>query len=121
MGTNDCEVLVVEDDRFIRESVVAALQAWGFTVASVADGAEALAHLATTPPDLVLLDLRMPVVDGRAFVRAVRDQGAPVKFLVMSAAGDGAEAAAELDAAGWLDKPFSVPTLIAEVKRLCAD
>lgn len=61
---NDFRLLVVDDDRVIRETLRAALEDEGFTVAVAANGAEAMHKLAERPPRLVLLDLMMPVVDG---------------------------------------------------------
>ena len=119
MTNANCAVLVVEDDRFIRESVSAALDAWGYTVTTAADGAEALDLVASAPPALVILDMHMPVLDGWAFARAVHDQGLPIPILAMTAAGNAADIAQGIGAAGWLGKPFSIKTLISEVQRLC--
>ena len=61
---NDYRLLIVDDDRAIRETVRAVLEDEGFTVAVAANGAEAIAKMEERPPRLVLLDLMMPVVDG---------------------------------------------------------
>jgi two-component system, chemotaxis family, chemotaxis protein CheY len=119
MAQANCAVLVVEDDRFIRESISAALEVWGYAVTTAVDGAAALDLVTAAPPALVILDMRMPVLDGWGFARAVQEQGLPVRILAMSASGDVEQVAAEIGAAGWLGKPFSIQTLIAEVKRLC--
>jgi DNA-binding response OmpR family regulator len=117
----NCPVLVVEDDRFIRESISAALEAWGYAVTTAGDGAAALAVVSAALPRLVILDMRLPVLDGWAFARAVQEQGLPVRILAMTASGDVEQVAREIGAAGWLGKPFGIKALIAEVQRLCAE
>jgi CheY-like chemotaxis protein len=72
-------------------------------------------------PALVLLDMRMPVLDGWGFAAAVRQQGLPVKILVMTAAQDAAAWAAEIGADGYIAKPFDVSDLLEAVYRLCEE
>jgi CheY-like chemotaxis protein len=109
-------VFVVDDDAGIRGLVRAALEAAGFAVVEAADGAEALRRARETAPELVLLDLDMPVLDGPSFVAAYRagpEPHAPV--VVMSASTDGADAAAWLGAVGYLRKPFTMRALVTLV------
>jgi DNA-binding response OmpR family regulator len=113
-------ILVVDDDESIREFIEWALDSRGHTVVCAADGATALAMLEDVRPDLILLDLRMPVMDGVAFVKAYRglqDQSAP--FVIMTAAGAGWATVADIGAAERLDKPFDLKHLIRVVEQ-CA-
>jgi DNA-binding response OmpR family regulator len=113
-------ILVVDDDEAIREFIEWALGDRGFNVVCAADGAAALAMLEDLRPDLILLDLRMPVMDGVAFVKAYRglqNQSAP--FVIMTAAGAGWGTAADIGAAECLDKPFDLKHLIRVVEQ-CA-
>lgn len=101
-------VLVVDDTDAIRRGVSLLLGLEGFRVRSAADGHEALASIAADPPDLVLLDLNMPGMDGFGVLQALaaRLDGRPVPVAVYSAAGDPAarRRAALLGAVDFLDK-----------------
>lgn len=111
-------VLLVDDDASIRELVPAALRAEGHEVRCAADGAAALRELESYTPDVILLDMRMPGMDGWEFSRAYRarpGQRAPV--IVFSAARDAREWAAAVQADGVLDKPFELDELYALVQR----
>lgn len=113
-------ILVVDDDPAIRALVVEALTDDGYPVVQAADGFEALALVGSADPCLVLLDMRMPVMDGWAFARAYREQGgrrAPV--VVMTAARDAHAWAAEIGADGALPKPFDLTELVEVVERFC--
>ena len=81
-------VLIVDDEPFFR-SALRALLPWekhGFAVAGEAiDGAEALAFLRREPVDVVFTDIRMPVMDGIALIRAARAEGIGARFVVLSA------------------------------------
>jgi CheY-like chemotaxis protein len=116
-------VLVVEDDRDVRDSVIEVLADHGYGALAAGNGAEGLALLRGTAPKpaLVLLDLMMPVMDGRAFRAAQqadpRLQAIPVVILSAHAAAE--RAAIELGAAGFLQKPVSLEALLATVRRFC--
>jgi len=113
------KVLVVEDDDAIRTFIAEALAGVGYRVSESPDGEHALARLDVDPPDVVLLDLHLPVVDGRAFMAALQTQPVRPPVVVMSAGASAERAAAELGAAGHLQKPFDISTLITLVDR-CA-
>lgn len=111
-------VLVVEDDEATRDAIAEILGEEGYAVATAGDGASGLRAAERTCPRLVLLDVRLPVVDGLDFARAYRaaaSRRAPV--VVMTAAYDAAQWAAELDAEGYLAKPFGARELLAVVAR----
>ena len=113
-------VLVVDDDDQIRSLVRATLEEEGFPVAEAGDGRAALEMAATVDPCLILLDMRMPVMDGWAFAAAYRErfaQRAPV--VVMTAARDARAWADEVGADGVLPKPFDLDDLDAVVRRYC--
>jgi two-component system, chemotaxis family, chemotaxis protein CheY len=118
--TGGGRVLVVEDDQLLREALEEILVDEGIEVRTAANGAEALAYLDTWEPDLILLDLMMPVMDGFAFREAHRERGiAPrSRLLVLSAARDLDGAAAQVDADGYLPKPFRLEEVLGAVHRL---
>src|SRR3712207_8020654 len=112
-------VLVVDDDPDIRELVQAALIVEGYQVAGAANGAEALAQIMAAPPAVVLLDMRMPVLDGWGVARALREQGLTVPVVMMTAApeADVRTWAQEVAAAAALPKPFALEELVGLVQR----
>ncbi|MBI3965009.1 MAG: response regulator, partial [Chloroflexi bacterium] len=84
--------------------------------------AEALAMVSATRPDVILLDLIMPVMDGAAFVAGYRRQGGQLApIIVVSAGTEAKERAQELEAAGFLAKPFTLRALIQTVNDLTAN
>jgi len=117
--TADCSVLVVDDDPVIRESVADLLDAEGYQVQTASNGQEALNQVDLEAPDVVLLDMRMPVLDGLSFAQAAGPKRDGMKILVMTAAVDASQAARAVHADAYLAKPFNLADLLAEVERLC--
>ncbi|MBV8717917.1 MAG: response regulator [Chloroflexi bacterium] len=111
-------ILVVDDDLTILISVAELLELEGYAVATAANGAEALEMTGSLRPGLVLLDMRMPVLDGWAYARAVRDQGLQPPIVIMTAAHDARRWADEIGADGFIAKPFEADALIAAVERI---
>ncbi len=112
-------VLIVDDEKRIREVVEYALQKDGYRVSSVADGLEALAAVAQDPPDLVVLDVMLPGLDGLSVCRKIRSQRAtPILFL--SARADEVDRIVGLELGGddYLVKPFSPRELVARVRAV---
>jgi two-component system, chemotaxis family, chemotaxis protein CheY len=110
-------VLVVDDDDSIRDFVVLALAEEGYEVLTAPDGRVALDTAAARPPALILLDMRMPVMDGWAFASAYRALPPPhAPIAVLTAARDAARYAAEIEADAHLAKPFG----LAELSQLVA-
>ncbi len=112
-------ILVVEDDVPIQTAISRVLTRRGHVVMTASDGAIALDKVAASPPDLIILDIYLPVVDGREFVAAYRQRPGPqAPILLMTAMGHAAQRAAALDATGYLDKPFLPSDLLAAVDSL---
>jgi len=101
-------ILLVEDDRYLRRACETALRQRGFTVASAVDGAEALTAIASSPPDLVLLDLLMPRVTGLEVLRSLRaraeTRALPVLILSNSSREQDMEEIRQLGVAGYYVK-----------------
>jgi CheY-like chemotaxis protein len=116
-GASNGPVLVVDDDPAIRDAVRDALEAMGMRVTTASDGAEALDHVMTEEPCVVLLDMRMPVMDGWGFARAIRERGMDLPVVVMTAAADARRWATEIGAMGVVAKPFALSELINAVER----
>ena len=110
-------VLVVDDDTSILDTVSSILSGEGYDVVSAATGEEALAAVARARPMVILLDMRMPVMDGWAVARAMREQGIKVPIVVMTAAESAKRWADEVGAEGYLAKPFGLDELLDAVER----
>jgi CheY-like chemotaxis protein len=110
-------VLVVDDDPVVRRLVRKALGSEGYTVRTAAHGDEALRHVAAGLPHVVLLDVQMPVMDGREFARCLKDADPRPPIVTMSAAP---RRAADIGAAADLAKPFDLDDLLAVVASCCA-
>ncbi len=110
-------ILVVDDDATVRDSIRSVLEDEGFVVLTARDGAEALAKLGSERPDLVLLDLWMPEMDGIEMLGAVGETEADIPVVVISGHGnvETAVRATKLGAVDFIEKPFSVDGLIGAV------
>jgi urea transport system substrate-binding protein len=114
-------VLVVDDDPTILQSVSEALGMSGYKVTTARNGVEALAATEEVDPDVVLLDLRMPVMDGWEFVRVARQRQLGPKIVVMTATTDARRQAEDLAADSFLAKPFGLNELLDVVERICGE
>ena len=111
-------VLVVEDETEIRDFVAMVLGSEGYRVTTAPNGAAALDQVGREPFDLILLDMRMPVMDGWGFARAYRAGIGPhAPIVVLTAARDAAERAAQIRAEGFLGKPFDLDDLLTLVAQ----
>ncbi len=113
------DILVVDDDPHLREVVTYALGRAGFTVRTVRDGREALAEVDRQPPDLVVLDVMMPELDGLEVCRRIRAKGRlPIVFL--SSRDEEVDRVLGLEMGGddYITKPFSTRELVARVKAV---
>lgn len=113
-------VLVVDDDEMIRHLVRTVLEADDFTVVEAADGRQALEQVEATTPDVIVLDVMMPELDGVEVLRRLDHDS--VKVLMLTAKDDVAteEASKDAGADAFLAKPFSSIELIEHVERLVA-
>lgn len=115
-------VLVVEDEDSILMSIEFLLTSEGYSVDTARDGAEALRLLERTCPDLVMLDIMLPVIDGFELCRRIRADPRLRRTRVMMVTARGRDSEIEkgksLGADAHLTKPFSTRELMAEVRRL---
>jgi DNA-binding response OmpR family regulator len=121
MTTSDTpiRVLVVEDDADLLELLSMLLSDHGFAVDTAHQGLEALERVGAKMPDVILLDMHMPVMDGWQFAREFRgryDGQAPI--VVLTAAEDSKRRAAEIHADAWLGKPFNLDDVVAMIPRV---
>ena len=111
-------VLVVEDDDSIREMVTLSLQDAGYKVFDARDGELAMQLLDQATPDVLLVDLRMPLMDGFEFMRRYTERGGSAPVIVLSAARDVDFAHREILAAAIIEKPFDLNDLLDTVERI---
>lgn len=112
-------VLLVEDDPAIRETTAMLLSELGFAVAVAADGQAGLDAFRASPPDVALLDVMLPRIDGISLTRAIRDAGTTPVVLV-SARDDPLDVVAGLEAGAddYVTKPFDGPVLAARLRAV---
>jgi two-component system response regulator MprA len=121
MGDGDLErVLVVDDDPPLQRMLKRTLSAEGFEVAVAGDGGTALAAAERFAPDVIVLDVAMPTIDGLAVCRRLRGKGLSTPILMLTARDAVADRVAGLEAGAddYLVKPFAVPELIARLHAL---
>jgi two-component system response regulator MprA len=113
-------VLIVDDDRAIRESLARALELDGYEVSLAPDGAAALATIRADRPDMAIVDLMMPNVDGLTLCRVLRAERDRLPILMLTARTETSDRVAGLDAGAddYLPKPFDLPELAARVRAL---
>ncbi|MFD8230967.1 response regulator transcription factor [Streptomyces sp. NPDC059696] len=113
-------VLLAEDDRAIRNALERALTLEGYQVVAVADGVEALAQAHRNRPDVLLLDVMMPGIDGLQVCRVLRAEGDRTPVLMLTALVETADRIAGLDAGAddYVVKPFDVEEVFARLRAL---
>jgi two-component system response regulator MprA len=113
-------ILVVDDDRAVRESLRRSLQFNGYTVQLAGDGQQAMDVLAKQRPDAMVLDVMMPRVDGLEVCRRLRGIGDDLPILVLTARDAVSDRVAGLDAGAddYLPKPFALEELLARLRAL---
>lgn len=110
-------MLVVEDDPSIREMVALALEDAGYDVTGAPDGESAFRLVDAQRPDVLLVDLRMPLMDGFEFMRRYARSGGTSPIIVLSAARD-VDFVSEVPAAAIIAKPFDLNDLLGTVERI---
>lgn len=119
--TRPLHILCVDDEEDIQDVVGLCLEmAGGFVIETCAGGAEALTHLMHAKPDMILLDVMMPGMDGPATFAAMKAKGIDIPVIFMTARVRGAEVSQylEMGAAGVIPKPFDPMSLANEVRQL---
>lgn len=113
-------VLVVDDDRAVRDSLRRSLEFNGYAVSLAGDGAEALAAIASSAPDAVVMDVMMPRLNGIEATRALRAAGNDLPILVLTARDSVGDRVEGLDAGAddYLTKPFALEELLARLRAL---
>ncbi|HNT24943.1 MAG TPA: response regulator [Anaerolineales bacterium] len=117
MTENGLRILVVDDERAIRRFLKASLQAHGHLVIEASNGTEALAAAAEQHPDLIVLDLGLPDLDGIEITRRLRDW-THIPIIILSVRDQESEKIAALDAGAddYLTKPFGIGELMARLR-----
>ena len=113
-------VLVVDDDPAILETVAQILRVEGYPVRTATNGREALEVMEEQRVGLVVLDMHMPILDGWGLAQELKTRGLDPPVLVMTASRDARQAAADIQADGFLGKPFELDALLEKVEELRA-
>jgi two-component system KDP operon response regulator KdpE len=118
VNANAATILIVDDEPPIRRLLRTSLASQGFQVSEAADGRGALAEAGRSRPDLVVLDLGLPDMDGADVIRALRGGGNAVPILVLSSRADekGKVEALDLGADDYVTKPFGTAELFARIR-----
>ncbi len=112
------KILVVDDDDQLADVVREVLRDAGYSVATVRHGAAALELMDHVTPDLILLDLTMPIMDGWSFIAQYRRSArAGARILLLTANPHAAEIAERLQADGYIQKPFDIEQLVDVIQR----
>lgn len=111
-------ILVVDDDVAVRESLAEVLRLERYSVAMACDGRDAVREFLHGPPDLILLDINMPQMNGWDAYQIMRQMYPFVAVIVITARPDQSQRAMELGVDTLLEKPFQIPDLISTIARL---
>ena len=118
--TPEAKLLVVDDEPSIRELLTASLKFAGFDVTSAADGAEALRQAEAMRPDLIVLDVMLPDMDGFTVTRKLRDRGREMPVLFLTARDETGDKVTGLTVGGddYVTKPFSLEEVVARIRAV---
>ncbi len=113
-------ILVVDDDPMIRMTLQLLLEDEGYEVVLAVDGQDGLNRVEEQRPDLIILDMMMPQMDGYTFAEQLREREreADVPVLVLTADGRAQQKAAQVGAAGGIEKPFDAGRLLTSIGRI---
>lgn len=111
-------ILVADDDITVRDALAAVLESEGYTVDKAADGNAVVRQVVKRPPDLVLLDLNMPHLDGWATLSELTRQTPLPPIIVITARPHQYEYAVRLGVDAFMEKPLNIPVLLASIRRL---
>lgn len=120
LHSSGMKLLVVDDDQSVRDSLRKSLTFNGYDVVSATDGEDALARVRQESPDLLILDVEMPTLDGLAVCRELRSTGSDVLILMLAEKADVADRVAGLDAGAddFMAKPYALEEILARVRSL---
>lgn len=116
-----CNVLVVDDEADFRSVVARVLEDEGHRTQVAWNGAEALRLIEQEPPDIVLADLRMPVMDGWGLIQEIRRRQLDTDVIIMTAAADASAWADELNVPAYIAKPFTFYALTELIDSRCSE
>src|SRR3982750_3669646 len=118
--TPEARLLVVDDEPSIRELLTASLRFAGFEVVPAADGAEALKLAEQHRPDLVVLDIMLPDLDGFTVTRKLRERGRDVPVVFLTARDETSDKVTGLTVGGddYVTKPFSLEEVVARIRAV---
>jgi DNA-binding response OmpR family regulator len=111
-------ILIIDDEEGARQMVASVLTNEGYAVETASNGVEGLAVLERARPSLIVLDITMPLMDGRIFARKLTEQGIKLPILVITAQPDAEQVTREIGADGYLVKPFNFFELLVAVRGL---
>jgi CheY-like chemotaxis protein len=113
-------IMVIDDDRWVRETLQMALEDEGYQVVVASDGEVALEQIEQQQPSLIMLDWMMPRLNGPSFAAALEQRGLrpTIPLLLVTADGNATRKAAQISAEGHMRKPFDLPVLLDTVSRL---
>lgn len=114
-----CHVLVVDDDPMIRAVVAETLEMEGYPIETAINGLQAIQRIERTHPEVVLLDMRMPVLDGWGVAEEIRRRGIQISVVVMTAAQNAETWANQIGAEAFVAKPFDIEDLLDRVATTC--
>ena len=119
-GAPKRRILVVDDEEGFRDGVADLLSMEGYAVSVARNAVEAVSMLPDFRPEVILLDLRMPLLDGESFLRGIRGLPASrdVPVVLISAKEELPAIASRYGAAGYLSKPFEAPQLLSLLERI---
>jgi two-component system KDP operon response regulator KdpE len=118
MNANSAKILVVDDEPPIRRLLRTSLASQGFQIMEAATAGEALAEIEREKPDLIILDLGLPDMQGQEVIRILREKGSSVPIVVLSSRADeaGKVEALDLGADDYVTKPFGTDELLARIR-----
>jgi DNA-binding response OmpR family regulator len=114
------KVLLVDDESAITDNLAPFLERTGFEMSVAADGEQAMVKIAASAPDLIILDVMMPKLDGRQVLRRLREAGNWTPVILLTQVGDSTERAMALQegADDYLNKPFDPHELVARMRAV---
>src|SRR5205085_3990791 len=115
------KILVIEDDEYSRDALAHLLAAEGYEARSASDGESGLAKAHEMQPDVIVLDLNLPGIDGKQVIQMIRNDGPLSDVPILIVTGDedrAAQSAAELGAHGYLTKPVQFDNLLRAIDQL---